>query len=99
MIILNKELINILEEIKKEITDDSDLLWTSYKTPDELRVEIDSFIFRSHQKDITVLKDIYIHFLPTSTFQEHAIQNGWSKKYMLLSDKFDKIYDANTFLK
>ena len=92
---MNKELIYILEEIKKELTDKSDMLWTSYETAEDLRIEIDCFIVRIQENDKKVLQDMYVHFLPTSTFQEHALQNNWSEKYMYLAQKFDAIYEAN----
>ena len=88
-----REATEILLKIREKITDDSDLLWTSFSSADELRIEIDSLILRIDQEDKNVLSDVYVHFLPTSTFQEHSIQNGWSKEYMKLAERFDKIYE------
>lgn len=41
---LIKEIITILAIVKEKINDGSDLIWTSYKTPMELRNEIDRCI-------------------------------------------------------
>lgn len=90
---MNIEAINILLEIKEKITDESDFTWTSFDNADELREEIDGLILRLRTGNRDVIKDIYIHFLPTSTFQEHAIQNGWSDRYMQLAEQFDEIYE------
>lgn len=86
-----KNATEILVKVRERITDDSDLLWTSFETADELRQEIDGLICRLQQNDNKAIDDIYTHFLPTSTFQEHSIQNGWSDEYMKLADEFDKV--------
>lgn len=91
---MTKEAADILLKIRQKITDDSDLVWTSFETADELRKEIDGFISRLEQGDKKVIKDIYIHFLPTSTFQEHSMQNGWTDDYLKLAEQFDKIYEG-----
>lgn len=91
---MNIEAINILVEIKEKITDGSDLMWTSFEDAQELREEIDDLILRLQTEDQNVIRDIYTHFLPTSTFQEHSMQNGWSKRYMQLAEQFDKIYES-----
>ena len=69
------------------------MTWTAFNTPEELRYEIDSLIFRLTSKDPKAYKDIHIHFLPMSTFQEHAMQNGWTDEYMNLAARFDKLYE------
>ena len=88
-----KETIEILLLIRDKITDDSDLTWTSFETAGELRKEIDGFISRLDQEDTEVLSAIYVHFLPTSTFQEHSLQNKWADEYMKLAERFDEIYE------
>ena len=88
-----KEAINILLEIRAKITDDSDLMYSSFETAHELRTEIDDLILRLQQDDKEVVKDIYVYFLPTSTFQEHSLQNHWSSRYIELAERFDKIYE------
>lgn len=92
---MEKEAIEILLEIKEKITNESDLMWTSYEDAKELRDEIDNYIIRIQKSDKSVFKDIYVHFLPTATFQEHSMQNGWSARYMQLAERFDKIYELN----
>lgn len=92
-LILKAEAINILLEIKEKITGESDFTWTSFDDAAELRKEIDDLILRLQTNDRNIIKDIYIHFLPTSTFQEHSIQNSWSNRYMQLAEQFDEIYE------
>ena len=61
----------------------------------ELNSEINSIILRLEQQDIKAISDVYLHFLPTSTFQEHSMMNNWIEKYMKLAEKFDHIYERN----
>ena len=89
---MKEELIDILLEIKSKITDTSEMMWTTYDTPQDLNKDIDNFIFELDQDNLEVMKDINTHFLPTGTFQEHAMQNGWTDEYMNLAARFDKFY-------
>jgi len=86
------ELIDILNKVKEKFTDDSDLLWTSYETAKEVRNELDVCIEQLGKGDKSCLENLNMHFLPTSTFQEHSLQNNWTNEYMKLSEKFDSIY-------
>ena len=87
-----QDLIDIVKRIKEKFTDDSDLLWTSYSSAKELRDELDIYIDQLSKGDKSCLESLNMHFLPTSTFQEHSLQNDWTKEYMKLSTKFDSIY-------
>jgi hypothetical protein len=89
---MTENLIYILKQVKERFTDSSDMLWTSYETAKEVRDELDVYIEHIKIGDKTCLDNLNMHFLPASTFQEHSLQNGWSKDYMILSDKFDSIY-------
>jgi hypothetical protein len=90
-----KKTIEILKSIKENITDDSEFIWTFYENANELNSELNSLISRLEQQDIKAISDLYIHFLPTSTFQEHSMMNNWIEKYMKLAKKFDVIYERN----
>ena len=90
---LISELISILTVVKERITDDSDLVRTSYETPLELREEIDRCIRHLQQNHKDILDEINFHFSPTSTFQEHSMANGWTGSYGALAERFDKLYE------
>lgn len=92
------EIINILLAVKEKITDDSDLMWTHYETALELRKEIEDCILQLKENDKNILSNIKIYFAPTGTFQEHSIQNGWSKEYLQLASKFDSIIESQLYL-
>jgi hypothetical protein len=87
------EAIDILLEVKKEIRDDTSFDWTSYENAEELRTDIDKYIENLKKGNLSLLDETYSHFLVTSTFQEHALQNGWVDTYMRLAGRFDKLYE------
>ena len=89
---MNQILIEIIEQIKEKFIDTSDLLWTSYESAKDVRDELEDCISMLNNNNNSCLENLNIHFLPTSTFQEHSIQNGWTKEYLDLAEKFDRIY-------
>ena len=90
---LEAELIVILEEIRSYATDDSEMIYTFFETPKELRDEINECISGIKAKDEKVWGQLNLHFVATGTFQEHSMQNGWSERYLKLSARFDSIYE------
>lgn len=90
---LFQEVANIVLAVKDKITDDSDVVWAGYNSPIELRTEIDDHLSLLQGGDYNALENIKVHFLPTCTFQEHSISNGWADEYMTLSERFDSLYN------
>lgn len=88
------ELFSIMESAKEKISDDSDVVWTGYNTARELRDEIDLYVNQIKSGNFNGLEELYKHFFPTCTFQEHSISNGWMDEYINLAERFDKIYYA-----
>lgn len=88
------DLIKILEKVKDKVSDESDTVWAGYDTPQQLREEIQTYIKELSARNLQSLEDIHRHFLPTSTFQEHSLSNGWGDEYIRLSEKFDAIYSS-----
>ena len=89
---MTHDLIEIIENVKEEFKDNSDLLWTGYKSAEEARGELAMYVAQLHEGNLSCLDELEAHFWPSCTFQEHALMNGWSEKYMELSKKFDRIY-------
>ena len=86
------EVITIVERVKNKITDSSDMVWTGYDTAKQLRDELNGYIDLFQSGDSSCLEKLHIHFLPTCTFQEHSISNGWADEYLTLAERFDRIY-------
>lgn len=90
------EIIKLVEIIKSKITSDTDLMWTHYSTIEELITEIDfnSKLLKVNNKQ--GLEFFRMSLLPTGTFQEISMQNGWSQEYLKLASQFDIIYENLT---
>ena len=91
------QLISILEQVKSYITDDSNMAW-SYQSAKELRFELEDYISRIQNLNFDNLDSLKRSFLPTCTFQEHSIWNGWGEEFLKLASEFDEIYnEINNF--
>ena len=89
---MTQDLISLIEKVKEKITDNSAIIWTGYNSAKELRDELESYIEQLKSGDTSSIEELHTHFLPTSTFQEHSISNGWADEYIRLSEKFDSLY-------
>jgi hypothetical protein len=87
-----ENIIEILNVIKGTITPDSSVTWTHYNNPKEVIRELDNDIINLRKGSLETLEKLKTDFLPTCTFQELAITNGWGDYYLELADKFDGIY-------
>ncbi len=89
-----QDLIIIIEKVKEKLTDDSDMLWTSYETAAGLKAELEKYVTELTTDNLNCLDNLNMHFLPSSTFQEHSLMNDWTEEYMKLAEEFDGIYAA-----
>ena len=87
-----KEISKIIGIIKAKINSETDTVWAEFDNPDILIKELDSDQKKIELLDFETLEKIMIDFLPTSTYQELAISNGWSEEYMEIANNFDSIY-------
>lgn len=90
------EIIKLVEIIKSKITSDTDLMWTHYSSIEELITEIDlnsKLLGVSNKQGLEFFR---MSLLPTGTFQEISMQNGWSQEYLKLASQFDIIYENLT---
>jgi hypothetical protein len=91
---MTQELIDVIKKVKERITDNSDMVWTSYDSAKELRNELERYIEELQTGDIRCIEKLQMFFLPTASLQEHSISNGWTDEYMRLSENFDRLYVA-----
>jgi len=89
--IVIRQLIDILNETISYIKDDSDMVWTQYETPRQLRQELLYCVNQLENNELPDLDKLDLLFAPTSTLQEHAISNGWGGQYIMISERFDVI--------
>lgn len=86
----------ILKQIKVLISKDTDTVWAGFDNADKFLKELNKDIEKIENCDYQTLEKVHIEFLPTCTYQELSMSNGWSDKYLELSIDFDKIYERMT---
>jgi len=86
------EMIVLLKNIRKKITKDTDIIWSSFDDVEELQTMMDKDIIEFEAGDFSSLKEYKTMFLPTGDFQEISISNGWGEEYLQLAYEFDELY-------
>jgi hypothetical protein len=89
---LFEQVVNILLSIKSLTKSDADTTYAGFDDAASFMEELDFDIAALKMCDFTMLDNIKIEFLPTSTYQELAMSNGWSNQYLRLSKEFDQLY-------
>jgi len=74
-----KDTLIVLNYIKAELTEDSNILGTKYHSMKEFMNNIESVELKILQEDISELKDLGLLFAPVSCLQEHSISNNGSE--------------------
>ncbi len=87
-----KEVSKIITNIKSKNNNESDTVWTGFDNAEVLIKELDSDRKRIEFLDFETLEKVMAEFLPTSTYQELAMSNGWSEEYLQIAEKFDAIH-------
>ena len=85
---------DLIQTIRAKITDDTDVIWAGYNNPTELQAEIDKDLNELKNGNLDILVNFKDRFLPTATFQEVSISNGWGEEFLTLADRFDKLYES-----
>ena len=73
---LAKQLIDIINEVKNYISDDSDMTHVYYETPKDFINVLDKYIQEIQKGKIKVIDDLSVEFTVTSSLQEHSLGNG-----------------------
>jgi hypothetical protein len=87
---------DILKQIKAFISQDTDTVWAGFDNADKFLEELNQDIEKIENCNFETLEKVHIEFLPTCTYQELSMSNGWSDKYLELSTEFDRIYEWMT---
>jgi len=87
-----KEVSIIVANIKLRINDETDTVWAGFENTEALIKELDYDKKQIELLDFDTLEKIKVEFLPTSTYQELAMSNGWSDEYIQIANKFDSIH-------
>ncbi|AUC15909.1 hypothetical protein BTO06_12435 [Tenacibaculum sp. SZ-18] len=87
-----KEVSEIIANIKSRINDETDTVWAGFDNTEVLIKELDSDQKQIELLNFDTLEKTMVEFLPTSTYQELAMSNGWSDEYLQIAEKFDSIH-------
>lgn len=82
----------IVRTVRMKVIDGSDVLWAGYDSPEQLRAELDDELALLLTGDQAALEKIGTRFLPTCSFQELSLSNGWADEYLELASEFDRLY-------
>lgn len=88
-----QEVAEILKRIKAFISKETDTVWAGFENANKFLEELNQDIEKIENCDYQTLEKVYVEFLPTCSYQEISMSNGWSDKYLELSSDFDKIYE------
>ena len=89
---INENLIKLLYEIiELASTRDTNMVWSTYDTKEELILELENYIQRLKNSDFSSIEQLISLFLPTGDLQEIAISSGWGEEYLSISKKFDDL--------
>jgi len=91
-----QKVVEILKQIRAFISKDTDTVWAGFDNADKFLEELNQDIEKIEKCDFQTLEKVHVEFLPTCTYQELSMSNGWSYKYIILSTDFDKIYERMT---
>ncbi|RFZ91907.1 hypothetical protein D0C36_10685 [Mucilaginibacter conchicola] len=86
-----KTIIQILAIVKDKIDDQSEMIYSTWDTPQEAIEEIDDCIKKMLDGDFSILLTLEMFFMVTGPFQELSMQNGWSKEYLKIARQFDAV--------
>ena len=84
-------LINLIIQVKKNVSNNSDMTYCYYETPTELIEVLDKFILELESGNMAVIDELSVEFAPTSSLQEHSMGNDWSDEYQIIAEEFDSI--------
>lgn len=92
-------IIAIIQIVRDKITNDTDVTWAGYDSAAELQADIDKDLDELTKGNLEKLDTFRYHFLPTATFQEISLSNGWGDEYITLANNYDRLYENLKSLK
>jgi hypothetical protein len=85
-------IIKILENLKRIIeTKETNMIYSIFDSKEELILELDTHIQKLEDKDFSKISDLILLFAPTSDLQEISISSGWSRQFLEISGRFDRV--------
>lgn len=76
-------------DLKRTVT-----AWAGFDSAELLMKDIECDLKQLELLDFETLEKVKLDFLPTSTYQELALTNGWISDYMMQAEEFDVMYKS-----
>ena len=84
--------IKILKNLKRIIeTRETNIIYSTFDSIEDLIFDIDTHIQKLNDEDFSKIDDLILLFAPTSDLQEISISSGWSKQFLDISERFDRV--------
>ena len=90
---LAKEIILILNKILDFHDKNSNFIYSGFENYDDFKQEIDYYNNALNKNDYDSIYKLSTKFAPTASFQELSMVNNWHNDYLILSNRFDIIYN------
>jgi hypothetical protein len=94
-----QQVAEILKQIKSLTNSESNTFWTRFDSTELFLVDLNQDIANIENCNYSTLDKVQREFLPTSTYQEISISNGWGDYYLKLSNDFDNLFVKQTEIK
>ena len=88
-----QQIIEIVNAIFMKVNAETDVEWTQFSSAPALIDELTISIEKLRQGDYQTLENLYLMFLPTGSFQELSVSNGWGDEFLQLAEQFDACYE------
>lgn len=87
---------DILRQIKELTSYETNTAWAGLDSAAIFLEELNQDIEHIETCNFQTLEKVKVEFLPTCTYQELSVSNGWGERYIKLSSEFDKLYEKLT---
>jgi len=91
-----KKVADILRQIKELTSYETNTAWAGFDSAAIFLEELSQDIEHIETCNFQTLEKVKVEFLPTCSYQELSISNGWGDRYVKLSGEFDKLYEKLT---
>ena len=88
-----QKVVEIIKKIQGFTTPESDTIWAGFDNIEELTNELSENIEKLEFCDFETLEKLKGDFLPTCTYQELSLPNGWGDEYIGFASEFDNLYE------
>jgi hypothetical protein len=87
-----QDLIDILRHVHSKISNDTDVIYAGFDSPEDLRADIENDLLEIEKGTTKILDKYKMWFAPAGPIQDISLSNNWEKEYLKLAKRFDELY-------